>query len=200
MSSKLKSTSHVELCANSSGIHHSELGASLAVDSCFNPTFKSGTLCDAHLISRIWIHPRSACSATISAESRTTTGSKEFRPEETFSRIECGDSRTACVPKFCQSQVQRWEAVVHCHLKRDKVIPSTHPQANEIKHNPNGCEALTLLICPCHPGFAENGILIKPHPQQGKRLLEDHFHRCEFCCCGQECNLGAVTIGTTPLT
>jgi len=36
---------------------------------------------------------------------------EEYRPEETFSRIECGDSRTACVPKFCQSQVQRWEAI-----------------------------------------------------------------------------------------
>jgi len=70
------------------------------------------------------------------------------------------------------------------------VIPSTHPQANEIKHNPNGYEALTLLICPHHPGFTENGILIKPHPQQGKRLLEDHFRRCEFYCYGQECYLG----------
>jgi len=93
---------------------------------------------------------------------------EEFRPEETFSRIECGDSRTACVPKFCQSQVQRWEAIIHHHLKRDEVIPSSHPQANEIKHKPNGYEALTLLICPCHPGFAENGILIKPHKHKHK--------------------------------
>jgi len=115
---------------------------------------------------------------------------EEFRPEETFSRIECGDSRTACVPKFCQSQVQRWEAIIHHHLKQDKVIPSTHPQANEIKHNPNGYEALTLLICPYHPGFTKNRILIKPHPQQGKRLLEDYFRRCEFYCYGQECYLG----------
>jgi len=68
------------------------------------------------------------------------------------------------------------------------VIPSSHPQANEIKHNPNGYEALTLLIYPYHPG--ENGILIKPHPQQGKRSLEDHFRRCEFYCYGQECYLG----------
>jgi len=49
---------------------------------------------------------------------------------------------------------------------------------------------LMLLICPCHPGFTENGILIKPHPQQGRRSLEDHFRRCEFYCCGQECCLG----------
>jgi len=42
---------------------------------------------------------------------------EEYRPEETFSRIKCGDSRTACVPKFCQSQVQRWEAIIHHHLK-----------------------------------------------------------------------------------
>jgi len=96
----------------------------------------------------------------------------------------------ACVPKFCQSNVQRWATIVHHHLKRDKVVPSTHPQANEIKHNPNGYEALMLLICPCHPGFTENGILIKSHPQQGRRSLEDHFRRCEFHCCGQECYLG----------
>jgi len=115
---------------------------------------------------------------------------EDFRPEETFSQIECGDSRTACVPKFCQSQVQRWEAIIHHHLKQDKVIPSSHPQANEIKHNPNGYEALTLLICPYHPRFTKNGILIKPHPQQGKRLLEDHFCRCEFYYYGQECYLG----------
>jgi len=115
---------------------------------------------------------------------------EEYRPEETFSRIECGDSRTACVPKFCQSQVQRWEAIIHHHLKQDKVIPSMHPQANEIKHNPNGYEALMLLICPYHPGFTENGILIKPHPQQGKRSLEDHFRHCEFYYYGQECYLG----------
>ena len=56
-------------------VHCSELGASLAVDSCFNPTFKSGTLHNAHLISRIWIHQRSGCSTTISAELHTTTGS-----------------------------------------------------------------------------------------------------------------------------
>jgi len=49
---------------------------------------------------------------------------EEFRPEDTFSRIECGDTRTARVPKFCQSQVPRWEAIIHYHLKRDKVIPS----------------------------------------------------------------------------
>jgi len=77
---------------------------------------------------------------------------EEHRPEATFSRIECGDTRTASVPKFCQSNVQRWEAIIHHHLKRDKVIPSTHPQASEIKHNPNGYEALMLLICPyCQP-------------------------------------------------
>jgi len=116
---------------------------------------------------------------------------EEFRPEDAFSHIERGDTRTARVPKFCQSLVLRWGAIVHHHLKRDEVIPSLHPQANEIKHNPNGYEVLTLLISPCHPGCAENGILIKPHPQQGKRSLEDHFRRCEFCCYGQECCLGA---------
>ena len=116
---------------------------------------------------------------------------EEFRPEETFSGIECGDTRMARAPKFCQSSVPRWGAIMHHHLKRDKVIPSSHPQANEIKHNPNGYEALTLLILPCHPGQAEKGILVKSHPQQGKRSLEDHFRRCEFCHCGQECHLGA---------
>jgi len=90
---------------------------------------------------------------------------EEFQPEETFSQIECCDTRTARVPKFCQSLVPRWGAIVHHHLKRDKVIPSSHPQANEIKHNPNGYEVFTLLIYPYHPGHTENGILIKPHPQ-----------------------------------
>ena len=37
-----------------------------------------------------------------------------------------------------------------------------------------------LLITPCHPAFTSNHILIQQHPQQGKRTLEDHFHRCEF--------------------
>ena len=30
---------------------------------------------------------------------------EEFRPEDTFSMIECGDARTARAPKFCQSLV-----------------------------------------------------------------------------------------------
>jgi len=115
---------------------------------------------------------------------------EEFRPEDTFSRIECGDTRTARVPKFCQSQVPRWEAIIHHHLKRDKVIPSSHPQADEIRHNPNGYEALMLLISPYSPAFTDDGILIKPHPQQGKRSLDEHFRRCEFHCYGQQCYLG----------
>jgi len=115
---------------------------------------------------------------------------EEFRPEDTFSRIECSDMRTACVPKFCQSLVPQWQAIIHHHLKRDKVIPSTHPQAGEIKHNPNGYEALSLLITPYHPGFVDNGILIKPHPQQGKRSRDDHFRCCEFYYYEQQCFLG----------
>jgi len=62
---------------------------------------------------------------------------EEHRPEVTFSTIECGDAPTARVPKFCESKVPQWAAIVHHHLKRDKIIPSSHPQANEIKHNPN---------------------------------------------------------------
>jgi len=99
----------------------------------------------------------------------------EFQPEDTFSTIECGNTPAARVPKFCQSQVPRWEAVMHHHLKRDKVIPSLHPQANEIKHNPNAYEALMLLMYPYHPVFTDNRILIQPHPQQGRRTLDDHF-------------------------
>jgi len=114
---------------------------------------------------------------------------EELRPEDTFSKIECGDTPTARVPKFCQSQVPRWEAIIHHHLKRDKIIPSSHPQANEIKHNPNDYEALMLLISPYSPGFTDNGILIKPHPQQGRCSLDDHFRRCEFCYYGQQCYL-----------
>jgi len=115
---------------------------------------------------------------------------EEFRPEDTFSMIECGDTCTARVPKFCQSLVPQWQAIIHHHFKRDKVIPSTNPQAGEIKHNPNGYEALSLLITPYHPGFVDNGILIKPHPQQGKRSLDDHFRRCEFYYYKQQCFLG----------
>jgi len=115
---------------------------------------------------------------------------EEFCPEATFSTIECGDTRTARVPKFCQSLVSQWQAIIHHHLKRDKVIPSSHPQAGEIKHNPNGYEALSLLITPYHPNFIDNWILIKPHPQQGKRSLDEHFRRCEFYYYQQQCFLG----------
>jgi len=86
---------------------------------------------------------------------------EEFRLEDTFSVIECGDAPTARVPKFCQSQAPQWEAIIYHHLKLEKVIPSSHPQATEIRHNPNGYEALMLLILPYHPAFAENGILIQ---------------------------------------
>jgi len=79
LSSKLKSAKGIESSANVSGILRWELGASPAVVSCFNPTFKSGTLHAAHLISRIWIHQRSTCSVMISAELHTTTGSACWR-------------------------------------------------------------------------------------------------------------------------
>ena len=117
---------------------------------------------------------------------------EEFRPEVTFSKIACGDTPTDNVPKFCQSQVPRWEAIIHHHLKRDKVIPSTHPQIAEIKHNPNRCEALMLLVSPCHPSYTTNGVLIQSHPQQGRRTLEEHFHRCEFYYYSQRCYLSTT--------
>jgi len=115
---------------------------------------------------------------------------KEYRPEVTFSTIECSDTPTARVPKFCESKVPQWAVIVHHHLKRDKIIPSTYPQANEIKHNPNGYEALMLLMYPYHPQFMDNGILIRPHPQQGRHSLEEHFRRCEFYYYEQRCYLG----------
>jgi len=124
---------------------------------------------------------------------------EEFRPEDTFSTIECGNTPTARVPKVCQSQVPRWEAIIHHHLKRDKIIPASHPQANEIKHNPNGYEALQLLVSPYHPGYTDNGILIKPHPQQGRRSLDDHFCRSEFCYYGQQCYLNTSHNWTEPI-
>jgi len=117
---------------------------------------------------------------------------KEFRPEDTFSTIECGDTPTARVPKFCQSQVPQWEAIIHHHLKRGKVIPLSHPQANEIKHNPNGYEALMLLMYPHHPQFTDNKILIQPYPQQGRCTLDEHFRRCEFYCYEQCCYLSTT--------
>ena len=82
-----------------------------------------------------------------------------FRPEDTFTVIECDDTQTAWLPKFCQSQEPRWEAIIHHHLKRDKAIPTLHPQFSEIRHNPNGLEALILLVSPFHPAFMENGIV-----------------------------------------
>jgi len=117
---------------------------------------------------------------------------EEFRPQDTFSTIECGETPTARVPKFCQSQVPRWEAIIHHHLKRDKVIPSSHPQANEIKHNPNAYEALILLMYPHHPQFMDSRILIQPHPQQGRRSLDEHFCCCEFYYYEQRCYLSTA--------
>jgi len=71
--------------------------------------------------------------------------------------------------------VPRWEAVIHHHLKHNKTISPSHPQHNEVRINPNGFESLMLLFLPCHPAFADNGILIQPHPQQGKHVLDEHF-------------------------
>jgi len=96
---------------------------------------------------------------------------EEFRSEDTFSVIKCGNTRTARLPKFCQSQVPRWEAIIHHHLKRDKAIPSSHPQFSEIRHSPNGFKALMLVVSPHHPACTDNGILIQSHPQQGKRTM-----------------------------
>jgi len=116
---------------------------------------------------------------------------EDFQPEDTFSVIECGDTQTARLPKFCQSQAPRWEAIIHHHLKRDKVIPSLHPQLTEIRHNPNGFKALMLLVSPHHPAFTDNGIFIQPHPQQGKCTLNEHFRHCKFYYHCQQCYLNA---------
>jgi len=51
-----------------------------------------------------------------------------------------------------------------------------------------------LLVSPYSPAFTDNGILIKPHPQQGKRSLDEHFRRCEFHYYGQQCYL--VNLGS----
>jgi len=83
----------------------------------------------------------------------------------------------------------QWQAIIHHHLKRDKVIPSSHPQYNKICPNPNGYEALMLLVVPYHPAFTDNGILIQPHPQQGKRSLDERHRRCLFCHLIQKCYL-----------
>jgi len=83
----------------------------------------------------------------------------------------------------------RWQAIIHHHLKQDKVIPSSHPQFNKIRHNPNGYKALMLLMAPVHPAFTDNGILIQPHPRQGKRSLNEHHRWCEFYYNMQKCYL-----------
>jgi len=41
---------------------------------------------------------------------------EEYRPEVTFSTIECGDTPTARVPKFCESEVPQWAAIPEGHL------------------------------------------------------------------------------------
>jgi len=73
---------------------------------------------------------------------------------------------------------------------QEELIASCLDEGNKEHANPNGYEALTILIYPYHPGHAENGILIKHHPPQGKHSLEHHFRRCEFYHYGQECYLG----------
>jgi len=83
----------------------------------------------------------------------------------------------------------QWQAIIHHHLKRDKVIPSSHPQHNEIHHNPNGYKALMPLVAPYHPAFTDNGILIQPHPRQGKRSLDEHFRWCDYYYFIQKCYL-----------
>jgi len=43
---------------------------------------------------------------------------------------------------------------------------------------------------PHHPAHADNGILIQPHPQQGRHSLDEHFCCCEFYYYEQRCYLG----------
>ena len=93
------------------------------------------------------------------------------------------------IRKFCQSQVLRWEAIIHNYLKGDKMIPTLHRQHNEIQFNPNGFKMLSLLISPCHPAYAENGILIQPH-STGQAYAG--FCHCGFYCCSQCAYLNAV--------
>jgi len=48
---------------------------------------------------------------------------------------------------------------------------------------------LMLLMAPYHPAFTDNGILIQPHPRQGRHTLDEHFRRCEFYYFTQTCCL-----------
>jgi len=49
-----------------------------------------------------------------------------------------------------------------------------------------------LLMHPYHPACTDNRILIRPHPQQGRHSLDEHFRRCEFYYYEQRCYLGAT--------
>jgi len=49
-----------------------------------------------------------------------------------------------------------------------------------------------LLMYPYHPQFTDNGMLIQPHPQQGRRTLDKHFRCCEFHCYEQRCYLSTA--------
>jgi len=46
-----------------------------------------------------------------------------------------------------------------------------------------------LLIAPYHPAFTDNGILIQPHPRQGRRSLYEHFSWCDYYYFIQKCYL-----------
>ena len=105
---------------------------------------------------------------------------EEFCPERSFMNILCGDNPSADLPPFCSSSTPKWGLILHNHLKRDKVVPSSHPQHSEIKWNSNGYIALAMLLSRYHPAYFDNGILLKPHPTQGKQTLDEHFRRAEF--------------------
>jgi len=49
-----------------------------------------------------------------------------------------------------------------------------------------------LLMYRHHPQFMDNGILIQPHPQQGRRTLDEHFRCCEFYHHQQRCYLSTA--------
>jgi hypothetical protein len=105
---------------------------------------------------------------------------EQYRPQRTFTTVVCADDDRADLPPFFASDVTAWATILHNLMKRDKSIPTTHPNYHEIRYNTNGYEALVTLVSPYHPAYTDNNVLLMPHPTQGKRSLETHFRQAEF--------------------
>jgi hypothetical protein len=105
---------------------------------------------------------------------------EQFQPERSYAHLICGDVEEADVPSFYGSDVRNWATILHNHFKKDKVVPSSHPNYEEIRYDTNGYKALQIIMGRFHPAYTDNGVLIQGHPQQDRLTLEDHFRQAEY--------------------